>query len=180
MGVYDELRYPWLTVEKDVIERTIRSGKLVLGICLGAQLIADVLGARVYAAPHKEIGWFPVERTEAASTTKIGDALPQTIEAFHWHGDTFDLPFGAVHLASSLACENQAFVYQNRVLALQYHLETTRTSAEALIENCAHELVDGPYVQPAKAILSNEERFQRINDAMRTLVVRFASRTNKS
>ena len=131
----------------------------VLGICLGAQLIADVLGARVYANEHKEIGWFPVERADSAGTTEVGRAFPESLEAFHWHGDTFDLPDGAVHLARSAICENQAFLHKGRVLALQFHLETTRETAEMLIENCRDELDGGPHVQSAEFMLSSDARF---------------------
>ncbi len=171
MGVHDDRQYTWLVDEKRFIENAIQDGNIVLGICLGAQLIADVLGASVYANAHKEIGWFPIQRTEASAASPIGSSFPESIEAFHWHGDTFDLPAGAVHLARSTACENQAFVYRQRVLALQYHLETTRESAEALIKNCAHELDGGgPYIQSAEIMLSSDDRFTRINDAMKTLL----------
>ncbi len=170
MGVHDQREYPWLVEEKRLIEDAIRQSKIVLGICLGAQLIADVLDAPVYANAHKEIGWFPVERTERATTTAIGCAFPKTIEAFHWHGDTFDLPSGAVHLARNAVCENQAFVYQSRVLALQYHLETTRASAKALIENGAADLDGGPYVQSAEVMLSGDKRFEPLNAAMKALL----------
>ncbi|HJN09889.1 MAG: hypothetical protein QGG09_04640 [Pirellulaceae bacterium] len=170
MGVYDDDKYSWLVDEKRLIENAIEDDKIVLGICLGAQLIADVLGASVHANGHKEIGWFPVHRTVAAAASAIGRDFPESVEAFHWHGDTFDLPAGAVHLARSTACENQAFVYRERVLALQYHLETTRESAEALVENCAHELDDGPYIQSAEIMLASDEHFRRINDAMKILL----------
>jgi GMP synthase (glutamine-hydrolysing) len=178
MGVYDDRKYSWIVAEKRLIENAIQDRKIVLGVCLGAQLIADVLGATVYANAHKEIGWFPIERTKASATSAIGSAFPKTVEAFHWHGDTFNLPAGAVHLARSAVCENQAFVFQQRVLALQYHLETTRESAERLIENCAHELVGGPYIQSAENMLSNDERFTRINDSMKTLLEQLAAPTN--
>jgi len=174
MGVHDEHEYPWLADEKRFIEKAIEKDKLVLGICLGAQLIAHVLGARVYANLHKEIGWFPVERTEAATSTSIGRSFSETVEAFHWHGDTFDLPHGAVHLARSANCENQAFVYRQRVVALQYHLETTRHSARALIENCSEELGAGPYVQSAESMMSSDARFAQINITMEALLDRLA------
>ncbi|MBI2480305.1 MAG: amidotransferase [Planctomycetia bacterium] len=174
MGVYDEREYPWLDTEKRLIENAIEDDKIVLGVCLGAQLIASVLGASVYANSHKEIGWFPVERTAAAAASGLGGTVPASVEAFHWHGDTFDLPAGALHLARSAACENQAFVYRQRILGLQFHLETTRESAEALIENCGHELVGGPYLQSAEAMLSGDERFTRINQVMKDLLERLA------
>ena len=175
MGVHDDRQYRWLVDEKRLIENAIQDRKIVLGICLGAQLIADVLGASVHDNAHKEIGWFPVERTEASATSGIGTAIPETIEAFHWHGQTFDLPAGAVHLTRSSNCENQAFAIGQHVVAFQYHLETTRASAEALIENCSHELDGGPYVQSAETMLSTDERFARINNAMNALLERLAT-----
>jgi len=174
MGIYDEEDYPYLVEEKRLLKNAIEQGKIVLGICLGAQLIADTLGARVYAGKHKEIGWFQVDRDLAAANTFIGSAIPESIEAFHWHGDTFDLPEGAVHLASSAACKSQAFVYGDRVVALQYHLETTRESAAALIEHCSDELVDGPCIQSADAMLENADRFVNVNSAMASLLDRLA------
>lgn len=170
MGIYDEDKHAWLAGEKRFIETTIKSGKTVLGVCLGAQLIAGVLGATVRRNPHKEIGWFPVERTEGAGGSRLSAAIPDSIEAFHWHGDTFDLPSGAVHLARSEACENQAFVYDERVVGLQYHLETTRRSAELLIENCSDELVEAPWIQTPQEMLADDSRFERINRAMANLL----------
>ncbi|MBN2684890.1 MAG: type 1 glutamine amidotransferase [Pontiellaceae bacterium] len=142
MGIYDHDEYPWLPDEKAFIKRAIDAEKPVLGICLGAQLIADVLGAKVYPGPQKEIGWFPLQRTAEAP-----EWFPETLTAFHWHGDTFDIPDGAVRLASSAACANQGFISRDHVIALQFHMETTPESMEALIANCAAELVDAPFIQ---------------------------------
>ncbi|MCF7818860.1 MAG: type 1 glutamine amidotransferase [Kiritimatiellales bacterium] len=137
MGIYDHDEHPWLIAEKAFIRSAIDSGKTVLGICLGAQLIADVLGAKVYPGPQKEIGWFPIKR--AAGTP---DLIPEELTVFHWHGDTFDIPDGAIRLASSAACKNQGFIYGDRVVALQFHLETTEESMEALIAHCSDELAN--------------------------------------
>mgnify|MGYP000849044073 CR=1 FL=1 len=125
MSVHDEARYPWLIDEKRFIERAIAAGRRVLGICLGAQLIAQVLGARVYANDEKEIGWFAVEATAAARTAAVFEGFPPRLLAFHWHGETFDIPAGAVHAARSAACAHQAFAFGDRVVGLQFHLETT-------------------------------------------------------
>jgi GMP synthase-like glutamine amidotransferase len=152
MSVNDEDRYPWLATEKRLIGEAVRAGKRVLGICLGAQLIASGLGARVYPNAEREIGWFPIEGIAAD-----GDApyrFPASLLAFHWHGETFDLPHGAVRLARSAACENQAFSVGSRTLALQFHLETTPASARALVDNCRDELSGGRCVQGEEAILS--------------------------
>lgn len=170
MNVYEEERYPWLVKEKRFIGEAIEAGKIVLGICLGAQLIADVLGAKIYPNAYKEIGWFPIQKTEEAKRSRIFEALPSKIEVFHWHGDTFDLPAGAVRVARSAACENQAFIYNKRVVGLQFHLETTRQAAEQLIAHCANENVEGPFIQTPDTMLSNERRFERINEVMRRLL----------
>ena len=150
MGIYDYEDHPWLPEEKQFIKMAIDADKTVLGICLGAQLIADVLDAKVYPGPQKEIGWFPIQRTEGAP--KI---IPDELTAFHWHGDTFEIPDDAVRLASSEACKNQGFVYNDRVIALQFHLETTPESMEALIENCGDEL---PNVDAASSRIQEEHR----------------------
>ena len=125
MGAHEDTEYPWLAKEKQLIERAIEKGKTVLGICLGAQLIADVLGARVYPNKEKEIGWFPIELTDGGRSSPVTWFLPRRLTVLHWHGDTFDLPEGAVHLAWSEACSNQAFTYNERVIGMQFHMEMT-------------------------------------------------------
>ena len=150
---------------KGVHQSGIDAGKSVLGICLGAQLIADVLDARVYPGPQKEIGWFPIRRAEGAP-----DIIPEKLTVFHWHGDTFEIPAGATRIASSAACINQGFVYNDRVVALQFHLETTPESMEALIENCANELTDAPFIQTAEQMRGNISSIADINAAMDNLL----------
>ena len=146
MNVYEETAYPWLVGAKRLIETAIAGGKIVLGICLGAQLIAAVLGAPVRRNSHLEIGWYPVTLTPEAAASPAFSVLPPTFTAFHWHGDTFDIPAGAVRTAASEACANQAFDYQGRVFGWQFHLESSLASVEALIDNCGDELT-GPFVQ---------------------------------
>jgi GMP synthase (glutamine-hydrolysing) len=175
MGVHDEALYPWLASEKRFIGEAIEGGKVVLGICLGAQLIADVLGARVFPNRHKEIGWFPIEMGDESQGTPLFRDFPQRFEVFHWHGDTFDLPAGALPIARSAACENQGFVFRDRVVALQFHLETTRAGAEELIAHCSEELVDAPFIQTPRAMLANEARFGEVNAKMRLLLDRLAA-----
>ncbi|MDP3616379.1 MAG: type 1 glutamine amidotransferase [Rhodoferax sp.] len=175
MNIYEEANYPWLTAEKRFIEQAIAAGRRVLGVCLGAQLIADVLGAKVYANTDKEIGWFPVEATQAVSGNGLFAALPRRIEAFHWHGDTFDIPAGAVHAARSTGCANQAFVYDERVVGLQFHLEMTLANAQQLIAHCADDIVEGRYIQTPQAMLADARRFDNINCAMHQLLDRLAA-----
>ncbi len=122
MGVYEADRYPFLTDEVARIARRIAADKPTLGICLGAQLIAASLGARVYPGGTKEIGFAPVALTDAGRSSPLA-AITDGQAVLHWHGDTFDLPTGADLLASTDACAHQAFAFGNHVLALQFHLE---------------------------------------------------------
>ncbi|MEX0961045.1 MAG: type 1 glutamine amidotransferase [Burkholderiales bacterium] len=175
MSVNDETAYPWLVAEKRFIREAIEAGKAVVGICLGAQLIASALGARVYPNDEKEIGWFPVYGVQATESRQ-GFPFPVATPAFHWHGETFDLPDGAVHLARSAACVNQAFQFGGNVVALQFHLETTPESARALVENCRDELVPARYVQSEREILAADvARYDAIN-ALMEKVLAFVTR----
>lgn len=174
MGVYDEAQYPWLVDEKRLIESAIRAEKTVLGICLGAQLIATALGKKVTRNPQREIGWFPLKLTQPAHQPWIFDSLPNELTAFHWHGDTFEIPDGAIHLANSAACANQAYLYDKHVLGLQFHLETTPMAAQALVTHCADELTAGEYIQSPAEILASAEKFEHINATMRIVLERMA------
>jgi GMP synthase-like glutamine amidotransferase len=170
MGVHDEDRFPWLAMEKRFIEKAMNEGKAVLGICLGAQLIADVLGAKVYPNRTREIGWFPIELTAAGRRSPLFGFLPERLEVFHWHGDTFDLPTGAVHIARSEACSNQAFVHNERIIGLQFHMESTLEGVEALIENCSGELADSRYIQAPSQLKAHPKTFHVINRVMDELL----------
>ena len=171
MNIHDHDLYPWLVTEKTFIKKMIDAGKPVLGICLGAQLIADVQGAEVYPGPQKEIGWFPIRRTPDAP-----EWLPETFPVFHWHGDTFDTPQDAVRIASSDAYQNQGFIFNDNVVALQFHIETTEAGMEALIRNCHNELpiVDekpcSAYVQTAEEMRAERSNFIAIHAALQTLL----------
>ena len=172
MSVNDDARYPWLSEEKRYLNRVLARGISTLGICLGAQLLASVLGARVFANAQREIGWFPVEATPAATTSPLFAAFPPALPVFHWHGETFDLPSGATHLARSAACEHQAFSYGETVLGLQFHLETTPAAVADLISNCRDELQPGPYVQREEELRGSERRFAVLNEHLRPLLSR--------
>lgn len=119
----DDARYPTLAPIAALIEKRIAAGLPTLGICLGAQLIARVLGARVYAAGHQEIGWTPLTLTDAGRASPLRHIDGAATSMLHWHCDTFDLPQGATHLASTPLCENQAFSWGSHVLGLQCHPE---------------------------------------------------------
>ncbi|WP_296809037.1 type 1 glutamine amidotransferase [Thiocapsa sp.] len=153
MSVNDEAQLPWLRAEKQFLREAIARGVRVLGVCLGAQLIADALGARVYPNAEKEIGWFPIQGVRAdADTDENCCRFSADSLVFHWHGETFDLPPGAVRLARSAACENQAFRIGRQVFGLQFHLETTPESAAAILDHCRDELVPAPWIQTEAAI----------------------------
>ncbi len=130
IGAGDERQYPFLTDEVRLIARRLNAGRATLGICLGAQLMARALGARVYGAARKEIGWGPLSLTEAGAASPLATLAPHRTSVLHWHGDTFYLPRGALHLASTAVCENQAFGWGERALALQFHPEATGAGLE--------------------------------------------------
>jgi GMP synthase (glutamine-hydrolysing) len=177
MNIYEDDKYPWLNSEKHFIEAAIEKNKVVLGICLGSQLIADVLGSKVYKGQEKEIGWYPITMTPEARNSSVFASLPESLTVFHWHGDTFDLPSGAVRLAYSEACANQAFIYADKVLGLQFHLESTKESVHQIIENCASELVTGKYIQKPEEMLARDDDFRNINTAMCKILDYFATIT---
>ena len=176
MSVNDEASFPWLGPEKKLIAEAIDAGTVVLGVCLGAQLVACALGARVYPAVRKEIGWFPVyavpktRTASGAAPQPLASVVPDGTTVFHWHGDTFDLPRGSVHLLRSDACDNQAFSVGNHVLGLQFHLEMIPEGAVTLIEHCGGEIKVGATVQPGAQILGEPDRFTRINAMMDRLL----------
>ena len=165
MSVNDENELPWLIREKRFICDAIDNGKPVLGICLGAQLIASAMGAKIFPNAFKEIGWFPIQGISSIDSSAF--RFPASAEVFHWHGETFDLPTGAILLARSEGCENQAFQIGKSVIGLQFHLETTPESARELVSNCRDELVAGEYIQTEQDILSApQERYRTINSLM--------------
>ncbi len=162
MNIYEEERYPWLREEKNFIAEAIANKKIVLGVCLGSQLIADILGGRVSKNKYKEIGWFPVILTREAKSSPIFRTLPNKFFAFHWHGDTFKIPHGAARIAESEGCVNQAFEY-GRVIGSQFHLEYSVESINLMIQNCGDEIVNGKYIQKRDEIISNNYNVQETN-----------------
>jgi GMP synthase (glutamine-hydrolysing) len=123
MSAYDDARFPHLSAEMKLIEAALQRNLPILGICLGAQLIARTLGARVFANHTKEIGWYDVSPSADAGRDPLIGEFKESEKIFQWHGDTFEIPSGAVHLATSFACGNQAFRYDAKVYAFQFHLE---------------------------------------------------------
>ena len=169
MSVNDENQFSWLIHEKEFIRQVINLKTPVLGVCLGAQLIANSVGSKVYPNGEKEIGWFPVEGVSSGSSTAF--QFPESFQCFHWHGETFDLPPEAIHLAKTEACKNQAFQIGESVIGLQFHLETTAESAKKIVENCRNELILSRYVQPEERILSaTDEEYEHIHSLMEQIL----------
>lgn len=168
MSVNDEPSLPWLRPEKRFIGETIRAEKPVLGICLGAQLMAASQGTRVYPGPEKEIGWFPIVSCAQRSDCFV---FPDEIEVFHWHGETFDLPANAIHLAKSEAYLHQAFQIGARAIGLQFHLEITPPGVAEILSHCRRELIPSRFVQSGASLRgAASSRYQTINALMENIL----------
>jgi GMP synthase (glutamine-hydrolysing) len=155
MGVYEQDRYPWLTDEIRLIESAIKDGKPVLGICLGSQLIAAALGAKVVKGTDPELGWYRVTLDANAAEDRIFSGMPREFTPCHWHGDIFDLPAGAVHLASSEKTPNQAFRYGDSTWAVLFHLEITPEIVAKWVESFNNQL----HGDQKSKILADTDRF---------------------
>jgi GMP synthase (glutamine-hydrolysing) len=157
MGVGDQDRYSFLKDELALLRDAVLAEKPVLGVCLGSQLLAAALGARVARGPRKEIGWFPVTLTPAAAQSDSWRSVPPRFTALHWHGDSFALPDGCVPLASSELTPHQAFAYGPAVLGVLFHLETTWTLVAGMVANFTDELRDAEV--DGRQILAQASRF---------------------
>lgn len=170
MSVNDEEKFSWLKKEKAFIKSAIENDKVVIGICLGSQLIAQVLGAEVFPNDFKEIGWHRVQTTINANDDDLFSPLPRAFKAFHWHGDTFILPADAVHLAQTEACKNQLFVWKEKVIGIQFHPEITEPLLKNMLEKGKAELKNEKYIQPADYILEQTELISQSNDLMESIL----------
>ena len=170
MNVYEHERFPWLVTEKQYISRAIETRRFVLGICLGAQLIADCLGGRVTANAHREIGWFDVSLTPEAVGGSLLGCLPERFEAFHWHGDTFAMAPQARLLAASSACAHQAFQFDDHVLGMQFHLDYAQDSIAKMVDRCSDELTSGPFVQTDAGVLIDREKAESLKKYLYVLL----------
>jgi GMP synthase-like glutamine amidotransferase len=168
MNIYEHRNHPWLPLEKRAIGEAIAAGKRVLGICLGAQLIADALGAKIYQNPEIEVGWVPVEFVGAASGSKLFAHFPKVLTPLHWHGDTFDLPPGATLLASSEGCKNQVYQVGDRIAALQFHLEVTSEDVEAWMHDAPRE--PGRFIQTPDEIRAGMPHINQTHPALYSLL----------
>lgn len=166
MNVFDFHIHPWMQEEIEWVTAFIQSGKPVLGICLGAQIIAASLGAEVFPGKYKEIGWHNLKCLPGLGNYKICKDLPSSRKVFHWHGDTFHIPLGASRIAESQAFANQGFIFNDRVIALQFHLEVTPGSVREMVANCGDEIVSGRYIQSAKEILGETRYFEENQKTM--------------
>jgi GMP synthase-like glutamine amidotransferase len=170
MSVYDENNYPWLKQEKGFISEAITNNKKIIGICLGSQLLAAVLGARVFPNNEQEIGFFPVFKK---SSNDLFEKFPDNSIVFQWHGDTFDLPKDAELLASSEACINQAFAVDNNILALQFHLEITEELLKGFLKSGKDELLPKPYIQNEESIINGFKFIPACNFLLEELLKKF-------
>ena len=176
MGVYESDKHPFLKDELRILREAAQAGYPVLGICLGAQLVASALGARVYPGQQKEIGWYPVEVT--APEDELTAALPARFMAFHWHSDTFDLPAGAVRLFRSDLYENQGFRWGSNVCAVQFHFEVTGKMVEEWLEDpgCRAELAAVPEVSAEMILRQTAEWGEGLEALSGMVFARFLAR----
>jgi GMP synthase-like glutamine amidotransferase len=172
MNVYEEKQYPFLKEEESLIRKALIEEVPILGICLGAQLLAKTCGARIKKAPQKEIGWYKVEKTGDGKKDALFKESPDHVQVFQWHEDTFDIPEGAVLLAEGKDCKNQAFRVGLNAYGLQFHIEVTedmvqswlQSGEEAVVEKILKDTkkVKESYHTEAKRILLN---FMRIAES---------------
>jgi GMP synthase-like glutamine amidotransferase len=185
MSVNDEDTHPWLAAEKRFLESVLQEDRRVIGVCLGAQLLAAALGCRVYPAREAEIGWFPVRTRANAARARTFAAMPETFTPFHWHGETFDLPAGAIHLAETDVCSNQGFEIEfdggparggALAVALQFHLEATEASVRAMLDADGAALSCAPGAPRPAAMLDDPSRWAATRPLLDDLLDRLAER----
>lgn len=175
MNIYDEINHSWLKEEKRFILEAIEKKKKVLGICLGAQLIAQVLGATIVDSPAKEIGFFPIQKTSEGKACELLANLPDEFPVFHWHGDMFNIPEGGISLFKSEGCPNQGFLYKENVLGLQFHAEVKENDVVGMLHYGAEEIVPSTFIQAAKQIREQAKKLSGLNEQMKLLLQAFMS-----
>ena len=163
MSAYEEDDYPWLIEEKQFIRRAIDNGKILLGICLGAQLIAEVLGSKVFKHSHSEIGWYPIQFTDVGRRHPFFKDFPDPFTPVHWHGDTYELPDDAVHICQSEGCKQQAFIWGDRVIGLQFHMEFSMHTLHRLIHKSQKILSAGGRYTQAEEAICDANRLESVN-----------------
>jgi GMP synthase-like glutamine amidotransferase len=160
MNVYEEDRYPFLRGEDLFIKESTRRGKPILGICLGAQLIAKALGAKVSRAPFKEIGWYDVSLTRFASRDPCFSGFPKTFPVFQWHGDTFEIPDAGKLIATSPSVPHQAFRYGTNVYGLQFHLEVSEKMIQEWLQTYEDEFDHHPPHSKSEIMIETETKIE--------------------
>lgn len=171
MSIHDENEHPWLIEEKKLIEKYLESGHKILGICLGAQLLAHVMGAKVEKARHKEIGWYAVQKTAQAKNNSFLDLIPDEFHSFQWHGDGFEIPPGAEQIFTNENNPNQGFIYKDQVIGVQFHPEMDEASIESLIWRNKNELANNhSTIQSADQIRSGYSHQDQNRDIMHALI----------
>lgn len=177
MNIYEHEEYPWLVEEKEFIRAAVDAGKPMLGVCLGGQLLADVLGGKVTRNRERELGWWPVDFTGRPGPFA---RFPERLMAFHWHGDTFSIPPGAEPLAFSEACDTQAFLYKDRFVGLQFHIEVWNVEAHELMQACPEDLLPARYVQTPAQILAPPPETRELEPALFSLLDALAAIAGRS
>lgn len=169
MGVYDEPLYPWLKLEKQLLRDCLDAGKLILGVCLGAQMLAEVLGAKVERNREREMGWHPVTLSDAARAHPLFKDFPAQFTPLHLHGDCFTAPPGTTPIGASEACSQQGFIWKNRAIGLQFHIEFTEYNVRRVLKECGNDFGSGPYVQTPAEVL-NPQKLQSSQQLMSKLL----------
>jgi GMP synthase (glutamine-hydrolysing) len=157
-------KYPYIGNEIELAKQTIKNNKPLLGICLGAQIIAEALGAKTEHSPNKEIGAYPIEVTNAGLQDPLFKLFPAKFEVMHWHNDMPGVGEGSVVLAKSEGCPRQAFCYGDRTYGFQFHLEMTAELIKEMVNHCPEDLLQGKFVRSKEELLSTD--YQLINDKM--------------
>jgi GMP synthase (glutamine-hydrolysing) len=180
MGLYETEKYPYLLDEVELVKKRIESGQPILGICLGSQIIAKALGASVYKGPKgQEIGWHEVSVNHEGMKTPLKYLDKSVTNMMHWHGDTFDLPEGAVHLASSALYHNQAYSYKDHVFAVQCHPEITPRKLDIWLEKGRSDIAQVPDLTVEKLLLETEKNGQHLKAQARLFFTEWLKSVHK-
>ena len=173
MNVYEEDVYPYLKGEDILIKEAVKRRIPVLGICLGGQLIAKATGAKVNKGTKKEIGWYDLLLTPGGKADKVFKNFPERLTVFQWHGDTFDIPSDATHLAGSVLFPNQAFRIGDNIYGLQFHLEVTQKMISRWINEYKDELSSLDYIDPEKIIKDTDKYIKTLSQHAELFYNRF-------
>jgi GMP synthase (glutamine-hydrolysing) len=171
-SVYDDAaQFPSCKDEMRLIESALKDDRPVLGVCLGSQILAAALGAKVYKGARREIGWYPVRLTPEARNDRLLSGVPEEFTGFHWHGDIFDLPHDAVTLASSEITPIQAFRYRDKAYGFLFHLEVSEMSVQAMVRSFTDEM---KHASLRESILGSINNVEPLTDIGETVFGRWA------